>query len=151
MARNLVSPGISFGEIDLSQVAQVTALMGPAFIGTTQCGPAFKPTTINNYSSEFIPIYGGLNTAHYVPYATKFYLDHGSNASVVRVLGTQEGDNKDQGFIIPASATWVDIIASGEGVATTSTTSGMIPFAVVRHRSGSSITSLSAECSSNGV
>ena len=72
MAKNLVSPGISFGEIDLSQVAQVTALMGPAFVGTTQSGPAFKPITINNYSNDFIPIYGGLNSAHYVPMLQNF-------------------------------------------------------------------------------
>jgi len=105
MARNLVSPGISFGEIDLSQVAQVTALMGPAFVGTTQSGPAFKPTIINNYSNEFIPIYGGLNTSHYVPYAVKYYLKYGSNAVVCRILGTNTSiATKDDSFIIPASA-----------------------------------------------
>jgi len=104
MARNLVSPGISFGEIDLSQVAQVTALMGPAFVGTTQSGPAFKPITINNYSSEFVPIFGNLDIAHYVPYATKFYLQYGAYATISRVLGSQNSDNKDEGFVIPASA-----------------------------------------------
>jgi len=152
MARNLVSPGISFGEIDLSQVAQVTALMGPAFVGTTQSGPAFKPITINNYSSEFVPIFGNLDIAHYVPYATKFYLQYGAYATISRVLGSQNSDNKDEGFVIPASASWVDIIATGDGEATTSTSSGMIPFAVVRERSGTTApTSLSAECSSAGV
>lgn len=148
MAKNLVSPGISFGEIDLSQVAQVTALMGPAFVGTTQSGPAFKPITINNYSNDFIPIYGGLNSAHYVPYATKFYLEHGGNASVVRVLGTTEGGNKDEGFIIPATGTWVDIVASSDGSATTSSTTSAIPLAVLRKRSGASITSVSASMTS---
>ena len=105
MARNLVSAGISFGEIDLSQVARVTALMGPAIVGTTQSGPAFKPITINNYSTEFIPIYGGLNIAHYVPYATKFYLEYGSYATITRILGTKStAKSKDTGFIIPGSA-----------------------------------------------
>lgn len=155
MARNLVSAGISFGEIDLSQVAQVTALMGPAIVGTTQSGPAFKPITVNNYSTEFVPIYGGLNTSHYVPYTTKFYLQYGSNASICRILGTNSSaPAKDAGFIVPASAVWYDIVGGIAGTASTTSerTTGLVPLAVLRERNGATIGGITATCGlSSGV
>lgn len=150
MARNLVSAGISFGELDLSQVAQVTALMGPAIVGTTQSGPAFKPTTINNYSTEFIPIYGGLNKAHYAPYTTKFYLEHGSAATICRILGTEStGKANDDGFVVPASASWYDIIGGVpySGSTTALHSNALIPLAVLRQRSGSTVTTLTTSAS----
>lgn len=105
MARNLVSPGISLREIDLSQVPQATALVGPAFVGTAQNGPMFEPIMINSYDNEYAPTFGGLNEDHYMPYAAKNYLAYGSNLMVVRVGGYSTSKaTKDEAWIIPASA-----------------------------------------------
>ena len=135
----LRSPGVSLTEIDLSSTPQIAAPIGPVFIGTTPNGPAFEPIVVNSYNNEYLPIFGGLNTNHYLPYAVKNYLENGSNAMVVRVAGYgSTTPSFDAGYVIPASATWVDIKADATGlVATTSSLSGIIPLAVLRKRAGS--------------
>jgi len=105
MARNLISPGISFTEIDQSQVPQAAALIGPAIVGTAPNGPVFEPTIVNDYNGEYVPLFGGLSKYYYMPYGVKNYLENGSNAMVVRVAGySSTRASKDAGWIIPASA-----------------------------------------------
>lgn len=155
MARNLVSPGISFTEFDQSQVPQAATQIGPAIIGVSQNGPMFDPTEINDYSGEYAPLFGGLNKNYYMPYAVKNYLENGSNALVLRVGGySSTRASKDEGFIIPASASWLNIQAAADGLSSTTAqvSATSVPFALLRKRSGASVTTVSAAAASvNGV
>ena len=113
-----VSPGVFLNEIDQSQLPKLANNVGPAIIGRTQRGPAFRPTKINSFS-EFIEVFGepvpGAGAERdqfrdgtpqgptYASYAAQAYLRNNSPVTVVRVLGSQHpnkgaGANAGAGF-----------------------------------------------------
>lgn len=92
MARKFVSPGVFTQEVDQSYLAQGVAAIGAAVIGRTLKGPAFVPTVITDFS-EFVAKFGDIDPTLQMPYAAKNYLKNSNGMSVVRVLGTKDGNN----------------------------------------------------------
>jgi hypothetical protein len=87
MAQIFVSAGVYDQEIDETFLPPAGAgAVGAALIGLTKKGPAFIPTTVNNFN-EFRDKFGGLDSRFYMPYAAKSYLRHSSTLTVTRVLG----------------------------------------------------------------
>jgi len=86
MAERIVSPGVFTRERDLSFLPQGISEIGAAIIGPTKKGPAFTPTTINNFQ-EFEEMFGGVDPRFYVPYTAEAYLKSAGVVTIVRVLG----------------------------------------------------------------
>ena len=86
MAERIVSPGVFTRERDLSFLPQGISEIGAAIIGPTKKGPAFTPTTINNFQ-EFEEMFGGVDPRFYVPYTVEAYLKSAGVVTIVRVLG----------------------------------------------------------------
>ena len=86
MAERIVSPGVFTREKDLSFLPQGVGEIGAALIGPTEMGPAFVPTTIQNFG-EFETIFGSENQDFYVPFTAKQYLRSAGTVTIVRVLG----------------------------------------------------------------
>jgi len=86
MAERIVSPGVFTRERDLSFLPQGISEIGAAIIGPTKKGPAFTPTTINNFQ-EFEEMFGGVDPRFYVPYTVEAYLKSAGTVTIVRVLG----------------------------------------------------------------
>ena len=86
MAERIVSPGVFTRERDLSFLPQGISEIGAAIIGPTKKGPAFTPTTINNFQ-EFEEMFGGVDPRFYVPYTAEAYLKSAGTVTIVRVLG----------------------------------------------------------------
>lgn len=90
-----VSPGVFTNEKDLSFLPQEIQAIGAAVVGPTLYGPAFRPTTISNYS-EFLRTFGGsfisgsgavMREYKYLTnYLAQEYLRYGDNLTVVRIL-----------------------------------------------------------------
>ena len=86
MAERIVSPGVFTRERDLSFLPQGISEIGAAIIGPTKKGPAFTPTTINNFQ-EFEEMFGAVDPRFYVPYTVEAYLRSAGTVTIVRVLG----------------------------------------------------------------
>ena len=86
MAERIVSPGVFTRERDLSFLQQGISEIGAAIIGPTKKGPAFTPTTINNFQ-EFEEMFGAVDPRFYVPYTVEAYLRSAGTVTIVRVLG----------------------------------------------------------------
>ena len=127
---SLVSAGVFTSENDLSFVPQGIAAIGGAIIGLTKKGPAFQPVQVTSFS-DFRANFGGLDPKMYVPYTAKNYLQNANILNVVRVLQTTSPQDVGSAVILafPSSAT-----------ATTTLTSSCTAMAVLRARSGSTIT-----------
>jgi hypothetical protein len=88
MAKSFVSPGVFTNEVDASFLGPGVGAIGAALIGTAPKGPAFVPVTVTQYS-EYVEVFGDLDTGHLLPYAARAYLRNSSAANVVRVLGPE--------------------------------------------------------------
>ena len=86
MAERIVSPGVFTREKDLTFLPQGISEIGAAFIGPTDMGPAFVPTTVRNFG-EFETIFGKETGDFFVPFAAKQYLRNAGTLTIVRVLG----------------------------------------------------------------
>ncbi|BAZ11865.1 putative bacteriophage major tail sheath protein [Calothrix sp. NIES-4071] len=87
-------PGVYIEEIP-SGVRTITGIATSitAFIGRAARGPVDKPITINSYS-DFERIFGGLWVDSSLSYAVRdFYLNGGSQAIIVRLYNSQQGQN----------------------------------------------------------
>ena len=91
MARKFVSPGVFTQEIDQSYLAQGVAAIGAAVIGRTLKGPAFVPTPVTDFNG-FVTKFGDVDPGLQMPYAAKNYLKNANSLTVVRVLGTDDGN-----------------------------------------------------------
>jgi hypothetical protein len=95
MAERFVSPGVFTREKDLSFLPQEIAAIGGAVIGPTLYGPAWRPTTISNYS-EYLRTFGNTFISGSGQYAQEYkyltnytaqeYLRYGDNLTVLRIL-----------------------------------------------------------------
>ena len=95
MAERFVSPGVFTREKDLSFLPQEIAAIGGAVVGPTLYGPAWRPTTISNYS-EYLRTFGNTFISGSGQYAREFkyltnytaqeYLRYGDNLTVLRIL-----------------------------------------------------------------
>jgi hypothetical protein len=90
MARKFVSPGVFTTEIDQSFLAQGVASIGAVVVGRTRKGPAFVPTVVDNFT-RFGDKFGDVDPTLQTPYAAKNYLKNSTVLTVVRVLGTRDG------------------------------------------------------------
>lgn len=88
MARSFVSPGVFTNEVDASFLGPGVGAIGAALIGTAPKGPAFVPVTVTQYS-EYVEVFGDLDTDHNLPYAARAYLRNSAAANIVRVLGPE--------------------------------------------------------------
>ncbi|OKH52967.1 phage tail protein [Calothrix sp. HK-06] len=87
-------PGVYIEEIP-SGVRTITGVATSitAFIGRAARGPVDEPITINSYS-DFERIFGGLWIDSSLGYAVRdFYLNGGSQAIIVRLYNTQQGNS----------------------------------------------------------
>ncbi|RUT02457.1 tail protein [Dulcicalothrix desertica PCC 7102] len=87
-------PGVYIEEIP-SGVRTITGVATSitAFIGRAARGPVDEPITINSYS-DFERIFGGLWVDSSLGYAVRdFYLNGGSQAIIVRLYNSQQGQN----------------------------------------------------------
>lgn len=76
-----------------SGVRTITGVATPitAFLGRTVRGEANEPTTIHNFG-DFERLFGGLDAAYPMSYAMKdFYLNGGSEATIVRLFASPSG------------------------------------------------------------
>lgn len=97
MAERFVSPGVFTRETDLSFLPQEIAAIGGAVVGPTLYGPAFRPTTVSNYS-EYIRAFGntfisgsGESAAEYkflTNYTAQEYLRYGDTLTVMRIVNS---------------------------------------------------------------
>ena len=92
MARKFVSPGVFTQELDQSHLASGVAGIGAGVIGLTQKGPAFVPTVVSGFD-EFVTRFGDLTPSMQLPYAAKNYLANSDSITVVRVLGSKNGNS----------------------------------------------------------
>ena len=97
MAKKMVSPGVFTSETDQSFLQAGVAGIGAVVIGRTLKGPAFTPTVVSDYN-EFKARFGGMDSQLSVPYAAKNYLKNATTLTVVRVLGTADGQDIGNGF-----------------------------------------------------
>jgi hypothetical protein len=99
-----VSPGIFLNEVDQSVLPRLPQAIGPAIIGRTKRGPAFRPTRINSFSDYLEvfgePVSGGGSDGDqwrdgvpqgptYASYAAQAYLRNNGPVTVVRLLGSE--------------------------------------------------------------
>lgn len=119
MPQTFKSPGVETNEIDQSFLQQAVALPGAILIGRTLKGPAFKPTTVSNYT-EFVSVFGGTDPTMYLPYAAKNYLKNSTSLTVVRVLGHADGTTTTNGY------TLTSIIGISDTSGTISTTGSIL-------------------------
>lgn len=92
-----VSPGVFTREKDLSFLPQEIQAIGAAVIGPTLYGPAFRPTTVSNYS-EYLRAFGNSFISGSGAYAREYkfltnytaqeYLRYGENLTVLRVINS---------------------------------------------------------------
>lgn len=90
-------PGVYIEEIP-SGVRTITGVATSitAFIGRAVRGPVDEPITINSYS-DFERIFGGLWVDSSLGYAVRdFYLNGGSQAIIVRLYNSQQGQNSSK-------------------------------------------------------
>ncbi len=95
MAERFVSPGVFTREKDLSFLPEEIAAIGGAVIGPTLYGPAYRPTTISNYS-EYLRAFGNTFVSgsgavareykYLTNYTAEEYLRYGENLTVMRVV-----------------------------------------------------------------
>jgi len=97
MPQTFKSPGVETNEIDQSFLQQAVALPGAVLIGRTLQGPAFVPTTVQDFT-QFTNVFGGTQEGLFVPYAAKAYLANSTSLTVVRVLGHADGTTTTNGF-----------------------------------------------------
>lgn len=135
MAKKFVSPGVFTTEIDQSFLATGIASIGAAVIGRTQKGPAFVPTTVTDFTSEFVPRFGDLDVTMQAPYAAKNYMRNSNVLTVVRVLGTKDGNstvtNGSQMTVVALTASNSGVLAQlhlASGVTFTMTTGSTFTF-----------------------
>ncbi len=88
MAKSFVSPGVFTKEVDASFLGPGVGAIGASLIGTAPKGPAFVPVTVTQYS-EYVEVFGDLNTNYILPYAARAYLRNSAAANIVRVLGPE--------------------------------------------------------------
>jgi hypothetical protein len=106
-----VSPGIFLNEVDQSVLPRLPQAVGPAIVGRTKRGPAFRPTRIDSFSDYLEvfgePVSGGGSDGDqfrdgvpqgptYASYAAQAYLRNNGPVTVVRTLGS-EHPNKASG------------------------------------------------------
>lgn len=96
MAQVFVSPGVYTQEIDDTFRAPSAGAIGAALIGLTNRGQAFRPITVRS-KTDFSEKFGDPSPEKYTPYAANRYLTHGSDLTVVRVLGR---GTKSQGNVV---------------------------------------------------
>ncbi len=99
-----VSPGIFLNEVDQSVLPRLPQAIGPAIVGRTKRGPAFRPTRINSFSDYLEvfgePVSGGGSDGDqwrdgvpqgptYASYAAQAYLRNNGPVTVVRLLGSE--------------------------------------------------------------
>jgi hypothetical protein len=92
-----VSPGVFTREQDLSFLPQEIQSIGAAVIGPTLYGPAFRPTSVSNYS-EYLRAFGNSFISGSGAFAQEFkfltnytaqeYLRYGDNLTVVRIINS---------------------------------------------------------------
>lgn len=103
-----VSPGVFLNEIDQSQLPKTAVAVGPAIIGRTARGPAFRPTQVQSFS-EFVEVFGEPAPGNrltadqwrdgtpqgptYAAYAAQAYLRNNGPVTIVRLLGDQHDNN----------------------------------------------------------
>jgi len=81
------SPNFYEREIDLSAPSVGAPIGTPAgVIGPSNKGPAFVPVTVANFS-EFIDVFGDLDTKYFGPYAVNEFLKNRTSLTYLRVLG----------------------------------------------------------------
>lgn len=97
MPQTFLSPGVTTNEIDQSIVPTAVALPGAILIGRTLKGPAFLPTSVQNFT-DFVGTFGDVDPTLYLPFAAKNYLKNSTSLTVVRVLGTADGTATTNGF-----------------------------------------------------
>src|SRR5271163_3371390 len=95
----LKSPGVSTVEVDQSFIEPGAPVPGAVLIGRTDMGPAFYPTSVQNFD-QFSAIFGGVDQLIDLPYAAKAYLQNSNSLTVVRVLGSADGTNLTSGYTV---------------------------------------------------
>lgn len=133
MAQVFVSPGVYTQEIDDTFRAPSAGAIGAALIGLTNRGQAFRPITVGS-KTDFDNKFGSLSPDKYTPYAANRYLTHGSDLTVVRVLGR---GTKSQGNVVVLAFPKTDdvaiaISATNEiaGILRTRTTDSSIDYSI---------------------
>ena len=107
-----VSPGVFLNEVDQSVLPRLPQAVGPAIIGRTKRGPAFRPTRIDSFS-DFLevfgePVPGGGSDGDqwrdgvpqgptYASYAAQAYLRNNGPVTMVRVLGSEHPSKESGG------------------------------------------------------
>ena len=109
-----VSPGIFINEIDQSQVpTQRIDRTGPAIIGLSKRGPAFRPVQVDSFD-DFVQTFGAPSPGQgagngddwrdgiqaspsYGAYAAQAYLANNAPVTFIRVLGVQSPQKTDAG------------------------------------------------------
>jgi hypothetical protein len=131
------SPNFYEREIDLS-APRITGPLGvPAgVIGTANKGPAFVPVTVANYS-EFVTVFGDLDTAKFGPYAVKEFLKNRTSLTYLRVLGAGANESaadiantKNYGLVKNAGFVRKGVAVAG---ADDKRTNGTVQFLVAKH------------------
>ena len=116
-----VSPGIFLNEVDQSVLPRLPQAIGPAIIGRTKRGPAFRPTRIDSFS-DFLevfgePVPGGGSDGDqwrdgvpqgptYASYAAQAYLRNNGPVTMVRVLGSEHPSKEaggEAGYVVGAA------------------------------------------------
>lgn len=82
----MITPGVFTEVFDKTYIPQGVGEIGAAFVGPTQYGQAFVPTTVNSYT-EFQQKFGGSYDESYLPIAVRNYLKYKGTATIVRTLG----------------------------------------------------------------
>lgn len=95
----LLSPGVDTVEVDQSFVETGAPAPGLVLIGRTGKGPAFYPTTVQNFD-QFAAVFGPLDPDLQLPYAARNYLENATALTVVRVLGHDDGTSASSGYTV---------------------------------------------------
>ncbi len=120
MAKKLTSPGISFSEIDLSQVAPATLGRPQVVVGLAERGPAFIPTTAQTWD-DYTNRFGERNIYKHGPYGAYYTLKKSSPLTYVRVLGidttSTDASARHAGFTVMSASAIVFSASTGNHVA----------------------------------
>jgi len=107
-----VSPGIFLNEVDQSVLPRLPQAVGPAIVGRTKRGPAFRPTRIDSFSDYLEvfgePVSGGGSDGDqfrdgvpqgptYASYAAQAYLRNNGPVTIVRTLGSEHPSKESGG------------------------------------------------------